>query len=96
MDTLIGFFGSYQLKYLSIIPAVFGFFYLISASGIVYPWVFRILGLLAFAEAVFFLTNPNNIYQKLLDWYFNISDQAQRLFGIMGIIFGTVILTWIK
>ena len=96
MDKLKGLFETYQPKYLSVIPAVFGFLYLICASAIIYPWVFRIIGLMAFVEAIFIFTNPHNIYQKLLDWYLNISDQTQRLFGIIGIIFGTVILTWIK
>jgi hypothetical protein len=32
----------------------------------------------------------------MADWYFEkVSDQTNRLFGIIGIIFGTVILTWI-
>jgi len=96
MDTLKGLFETYQPKYLSVIPAVFGLLYLLSAPAITYPWVFRIIGLLAFAEAVLYFINPHNIYQKLLEWYFNISDQTQRLFGIFGIIFGTAILTWIK
>ena len=34
------------------------------------------------------------LYSRMLDWYFaSASDQTQRLFGIIGIIFGTVIIT---
>lgn len=90
-------FRTYPLKYLAAIPAVFALLFLIAASATTHPWVLRIIGLLAVCEAVLAFTNPHGIYSKLLDWYFGeVSDAAQRLFGIMGIIFGTVILTWIQ
>ena len=97
VDVLKGLFQKYQLRYLSAIPAVFGFLFLISASATTYPWIFRIIGLLAVCEAIMVFTNPQKIYSRMMDWYFgNVSDQTQRLFGIIGIIFGTAILTWIK
>jgi len=90
-------FKTYQLKYLSAIPAVYALLFLISASATIHPWVFRILGLLAVAEAAVAFTNPKKIYSQMLDWYFdNVSEQANRLFGIIGVVFGTVILTWIQ
>jgi hypothetical protein len=96
VDTLKGWFQTYPLKYLSAIPAVFGFLFLVSASATAHPWVFRIIALLAFCEAVLAFTDPKKIYSRMLDWYFeNVSDQTNRLFGVIGIIFGTAILTWI-
>ncbi len=94
---LKGLFQKFQLKYLSAIPAALGFLLVICASATTYPWVLRIVGLLAIGEAVVAFTNPKKIYSRILDWYFGkASDQTQRLFGIIGIIFGTVILSWIK
>lgn len=88
---------TYQLKYLSAIPAVFGLLFLISSAGTIHPWVLTIIGLLAVAKAVLAFTDPQKIYRRMLDWYFeNVSDQTQRFFGIIGIVFGTAILTWIK
>lgn len=85
-----------ELRYLSIIPAVVGLLFLMSANATCYPWVFRIIAVIAFAEAVLALINPRQIYSRMVDWYFGaLSDRTQRLFGILGIIFGTVILTWI-
>jgi uncharacterized protein YjeT (DUF2065 family) len=90
-------FQGAQLRYLSAIPAVFGLLFLISAPATTYPWVLRIVGLLAVGEAIVAFTNPQKIYSRMLDWYFaQVSDQTQRLFGIIGIIFGTVLLSWIK
>ncbi|MBC2713223.1 MAG: hypothetical protein HGJ94_20190 [Desulfosarcina sp.] len=97
VNALKKLFDSYELRYLSIIPAVTGLLFLVSASATGYPWVFRIIAVIAFAEAVLAIVNPNKIYSRMLDWYFgNLSDQTQRLFGIIGIIFGTVILTWLQ
>ena len=96
VDSLKGWFRRYPLKYLSAIPAVFGLLFLVSASATAHPWVFRVIALLAFCEAVLAFTDPKKIYSRMLDWYFeNGSDQTNRLFGVIGIIFGTAILTWI-
>ena len=94
--TLNGWFQTYPLKYLSAIPAMFGLLFLVSASSTTHPWVFRIIALLALCEAVVAFADPKKIYSRMVDWWIgNVSDQTNRLFGIIGIIFGTVILTWI-
>ena len=91
-----GGFRTYPLRYLSAIPAVFGLLFFVSASSTTHPWVFRIIALLAFCEAAVAFADPKKIYSRMVDWYLeNVSDQTNRLFGIIGIIFGTVILTWI-
>ena len=97
VDALDGLFHTYPLKYLSAIPAVYGLLLLISASTTTHPWVLRVIGVLAVCEAIVAFANPQKVYSRMLDWYFgNVSDQTQRLFGIIGIVFGTVILTWLK
>jgi uncharacterized protein YjeT (DUF2065 family) len=87
---------SFKLKYLSVIPVVLGLLFLISASAILYPWVFRVIGLMAVVEAVIIFTDPQKIYTRFLAWYFGWSDQVQRLFGIIGIVFGTAIMSWVR
>ncbi len=96
VEAIKALFAKFQLKYLSVIPAFFGLLFLISASATTYPWIFRAFGLLGFLEAVVVFTNPNQMYSRMLEWYFGTSDQTQRLFGIIGIILGTVFLSWIK
>ncbi|MFO7714376.1 hypothetical protein [Desulfosarcina sp.] len=97
VSVLKGLFNTYQLKYLAAIPAVYALLFLVSASATTHPWVLRIVGILAVVEAVVAFTNPKKIYGQVLDWYFDsLSDQANRLFGIIGVVFGTAILTWIQ
>lgn len=90
-------FDNCETRYLSIIPAIIGLLFLVAASATGYPWVFRIIAVVAFAEAVLAIVNPDKIYSRMLGWYFeDISDRTHRLFGIIGLVFGIVILTWIK
>ena len=96
VDALKKIIREIPLKVLSALPAVFGILFFISALATTFPWFFRVIGMLAIGKAVVILTNPHNLYSRLVDWYFNLSDQTQRLFGIIAIIFGTAILTWIK
>ena len=96
VDALKKLIQEIPLKVLSALPAVFGILFFISALATTFPWFFRVIGIIAIVEAVVVFTNPHNLYSRLLDWYFDVSDQTQRLFGIISIIFGTAILAWIK
>ena len=90
-------YRTYQLKYLAALPAVVAVLCLISAPALTCPWPFWIIGIAAAAEAVVAFLDPQKIYSRMLEWFFeNVSDQAYRFFGILGIIFGTLILTMVK
>jgi len=92
--SLESMFQNYPLKYLAAIPAVVAVLFLISAPATKCPWPFWIIGIIASIEAVVAFTNPHKIYTKILDWLFdNVSEQAYRLFSILGIILGTIFLT---
>ena len=85
-----------DLKILSILPFVAGVLFLLSASVCRYPWVIRFIGLMSLIEGVLAFTNPSNLYDKLMDWYLDsLSDQTHRLFGIITIIIGAAVLSWI-
>jgi hypothetical protein len=96
VDALKKLIQEIPLKVLSSFPAVFGILFFVSASATTFPWFFRVIGILAFVKAVVIFTNSHNLYSRLLEWYFDLSDQTQRRFGIISIIFGTAILFWIN
>jgi uncharacterized protein YjeT (DUF2065 family) len=51
---------------------------------------------MAFIEGVVFFLIPKDLYDKFMDWYLNsLSDQTYKLSGILGIIFGAAVLSWI-
>ncbi len=97
IDALKNMFEKYKLKHLAVIPAAFGLLFWICASATVYPAVFWFIGLIGLCEAVLAFFNPSRIYSRMMDWYLgSLSDQTQRIFGIIGIILGTLIMTWAK
>lgn len=97
VNTIKGLVETYQLRFLAFFIALFAVLVLISAPALDHPWVFWVLGMLSAAEALVAFTNPKQIYSQMLDWYCSqVSDQANRFFGIIGIMFGTLILAWIK
>jgi hypothetical protein len=96
VEAIRNFYQKFPLTYLAAIPALLGFLFLISASATTYPWLLRLIGILTLCEAVLAFTNPRKIYSRMLDWYFGkVSEHGQRLFGIIGIIFGTALVGWI-
>ena len=85
-----------DLRILSLLPFAAGILFLLSASVCRFPWVIRFIGLMSLVEGVLAFFNPSNAYGRLMDWYLDsISDQTHRLFGIITIILGTAILSWI-
>jgi len=83
-------------KILSILPFIAGILFLFSTSASRNPWFIRLIGLMGIIKGVFIFLNPKNIHGELTDWYLNsLSDQTHRLFGIIALILGTAILSWI-
>jgi uncharacterized protein YjeT (DUF2065 family) len=89
-------FNNIDRKALSVFPAIIGILLLISASWSLHSWFLRILGIMAILKAGMVFFNPKNLYDVMTDWYFNsLSDQTYRFLGIVSIIIGTAVLSWI-
>jgi uncharacterized protein YjeT (DUF2065 family) len=97
VNTIKSLVETYQLQFLACFIALLAVLFLISAPALRYPWVLWVVGMLSAIEALVAFTNPKQIYSQMLDWYLSqVSDQANRCFGIIGVIFGTLVLAWIK
>ena len=89
-------FNDIDQKILSALPFILGILFIFSASATRIPWLIRLIGLMAVIEGVVFFLIPKDLYDKFIDWYLNLlSNQTYRLSGILGIIFGTAVLSWI-
>ncbi|MBW2239180.1 MAG: hypothetical protein JRD87_14080 [Deltaproteobacteria bacterium] len=83
-------------RILCVLSAVVGILLILSASWSRQSWLIRLFGILAVIKGGFIFWNPNNLYDKITDWYLtSVSEQTYRFFGIITLIFGTVILSWI-
>jgi uncharacterized protein YjeT (DUF2065 family) len=84
-------------KILSVFPAIVGILLFISASWSIHSWFLRMLGIMAVIKGVIIFINPKNLYDEMMNWYVNsLSDQTYRFLGIVLIIIGTAVLSWIS
>ena len=83
-------------KAMSVVAVVMGLLLILAASASHYPWVLRIVGVLALAEGALLFINPQDIMGKIYDWYLEqASEQTFRATGIITVIFGTALISWI-
>ena len=83
-------------KLISIVPLIAGILFLFAASASSVPWFIRLIGLMGILKGVFVLVAPSNLYDQVNNWYLNsLSDQAHRLWGIIALILGTSVMSWI-
>ena len=89
-------FTEIDRKFISAFELIMGILLLISATASRQSWFIRLFGLLAMLEGAVIFLIPKNLYDELMDWYLNsASNQTYRLFGILSLILGTAILSWI-
>ncbi len=90
------FFNEVNRKILSIFEAAMGILLLISAVASQQPWFIRLIGFLAIIEGTLIFLLPKNLYDELIKWYVDsASDQTYRLFGILSLILGSAMLSWV-
>lgn len=83
-------------KMLSILAFIAGIAFLFAASASRVPWLIRLFGFMGILKGVYILVAPRNLYDQINSWYLDsLSDQAYRLWGIIALILGTAILSWI-
>lgn len=86
---------SYE-KIIAASAIIIGLLLIISAFQAQGFWFIVFLGSIAICKGIFVLFNPKNSLDNIRNWYLNTaSDQTYRLFGIISIVIGTVMITWI-
>jgi uncharacterized protein YjeT (DUF2065 family) len=82
--------------YLALIPAVFGLLLLFAASSTSHGWFVGLLGVLGIVKGVLIYFNPAGLFEKSRDWLETLSDQGYRLMGMIALVLGTVVISWIQ
>lgn len=89
-------FNKIDRKVVAVIEVIVGVLFLFSATASHHSWFLRLIGLLAVIEGAIIFLIPKNMYDELVDWYLNsASDKTYRMFGIISLILGTAVLSWI-
>ncbi|MBW2739890.1 MAG: hypothetical protein JRE64_13830 [Deltaproteobacteria bacterium] len=86
---------SYE-KIIAASAIIIGLLLIISAFQAQGFWFIVILGIIAIGKGFFVLFNPKNYFDHIKNWYLSTaSDQTYRLLGIIIIVIGTSMITWI-
>ena len=84
-------------KIIAGLAVVFGILFILGASQTRHSGFVIFLGIIAIAKGVFIFLDPQGYWQKVKAWYLDqASDQTFRLFGIIALIFGTALFSWIS
>ena len=95
-NVLKNMFNKIDRKIISVIEVILGVLFLFSATASHHSWFIRLIGIITVIEGGIIFFIPKNLYDELVDWYLNsASDQTYRLFGIISLIFGAAVLSWI-
>lgn len=84
-------------KIIAGLAVVFGILFIFSASHTSHSGFIIFLGIVALAKGVFIFLDPKGYWQTVKTWYIDqASDQTFRLFGIIALILGTALFSWIS
>jgi uncharacterized protein YjeT (DUF2065 family) len=85
-----------DLGLLSIVPFTIGALLIVSAYYSAAFWIIVVLGILAIGKGCLFIFNPRKAADKIITWFLDeSSDNMYRLAGIVAIVLGTALLSWI-
>jgi uncharacterized protein YjeT (DUF2065 family) len=83
-------------KRLAIIPAVVGLLLLLAASSTGHSWFIVVIGTLGIIKGALIYFNPGGLFDMSKNWLNTLSDQGYRLVGIIALVLGTVVISWIQ
>ena len=81
---------------LAIIPAGFGLLLLFAASSTTHSGFIRLIGVLGIVKGVLIYFNPGGLFEISKNWLDTLSSQGYRLVGIIALVLGTVVISWIQ
>jgi hypothetical protein len=83
-------------RLISIVPIAIGALLIVGAYQTALPWVVVLLGILAIGKGCMVLFNPGRLASRLICWFFEqASENTWRLAGIIALILGTALLSWL-
>ena len=91
-----GLMNRLDRKMLATLPAVFGLVLLFAASSTTHSGFIRTIGVLGIVKGVLIYFNPGGLFEIGKDWMETLSDQGYRLVGIIALVLGTVVISWIQ
>lgn len=91
-----GVLSRIERTWLALVPAVIGLLLILAASSTSHRGFILLIGVLGVAKGVLIYFNPAGIYETSKNWLDTLSDQGYRLVGIIALVLGTVVISWIQ
>ena len=93
---IVKFMGANEMG-LGGVTVLIGLLLFFAAGASENRWLIRILGLLVIGKGAVIFLNPAGLRDKMFGWYLNhTSEQTDRLYGIIMVVLGTALLSWIQ
>ena len=84
-------------KIIAVLAAVLGLVLILSAGAARQSWFIVLLGIIAIAKGLIIFLNPRDLYKQGKQWFLEeASDQTYRLFGIIALVLGTALFSWLS
>ena len=93
MDRLL---NDMNRMYLAVIPAAFGLLLFLAASSTSHKGFIFAIGVIGIIKGVLIYFNPAGLFDMSKKWIDSFSDQNYRLAGIIALVLGTVVISWIQ
>ena len=91
------FFEKTNSRLMAALPAAVGLLLIISAAWSDHAWFIRMIGLVGLLEGVLIYLDPNQLWGRLSEWLLDgMDDKTHRFLGIICVIFGTAVISWIR
>jgi len=85
-----------SIRPLGVIPLIFGILMIISAAWSEVFWLILILGVLILAKGIYLVFGSREHIDRATAWWFgNASDRLHRFCGLILVILGATILSWV-
>lgn len=81
---------------LALIAATIGLLLILCASSTAHAGLIAFIGVLGIIKGLLIYFNPAAFYESSVRWLNSLSDQGYRLVGIIALVLGTVIISWIR
>lgn len=96
-EVLKKLFFTDHFRWLAALPLIFGILLVVGAfSHKEMFWLVFVLGVLGILKGVFLIIGPSVQIKRLLDWWFHkASERTIRLNGLISVILGTAILSYL-
>ncbi|MGB5984678.1 MAG: hypothetical protein WBG37_05180 [Desulfobacterales bacterium] len=95
-EALSNLFKASNEKIIAVLVAVLGLVLILSAGAARQSGFIVLLGITAMGKGLFIFLNPKGYYKQAKQWFLEqASDQTYRLFGIIALILGTAVFSWI-